>query len=205
MRVDVHDVARSEVGLAERLGHRQGLGVAGGVRLHHVVGVGGDAGAGQLAVDPGSPGLGVFERLDHQDGRALTQHEPVPIDVPGARGALGFVVAPAHRLHLGETGHRQRMDAGLGAADDDDVRPPSLIMSRPSEMASLLDAQADTGVWAPAWAPSRRLTLPAVALAISIGMASGLTRREPFSFWMSQLPSRVCRPPMPVAIATPSR
>ena len=78
-------------------------------------------------------------------------------------------------------------------------------MSRPSEIASLLEAHADTGVWAPAWAPSRRLTLPAVALAISIGMASGLTRRAPFSFWMSQLPSRVCRPPMPVAIATPSR
>ena len=47
--------------------------------------------------------------------------------------------------------------------------------------------------------------MAAVALAISIGMANGLTRRAPFSFWMSQLPSSVCRPPMPVAMATPSR
>ena len=68
---------------------------------------------------------------------------------------------------------------------------PSRSMSRPSEIDSLLEAQADTGVCAPARAPSRRLTLAAEALAISIGMASGLTRRAPFSFWTSQLPSSV--------------
>ena len=37
-------------------------------------------------------------------------------------------------------------------------------------MASLLEAQADTGACSPAWAPSRRPTLAAVALAISIGI-----------------------------------
>ena len=47
--------------------------------------------------------------------------------------------------------------------------------------------------------------LAAVALAISIGIASGLTRRAPFSFCISHCASRVCRPPMPVATATPSR
>ena len=78
-------------------------------------------------------------------------------------------------------------------------------MSRPSEIDSLLEAQADTGVCAPARAPSRRLTLAADALAISIGIASGLTRRAPFSFWTSQLDSSVIIPPMPVATATPSR
>ena len=75
----------------------------------------------------------------------------------------------------------------------------------PYAIASLLEAQADTGAWAPAWAPSRRLTLPAVALAISIGMASGETRRGPLASCTSQLPIRVCSPPMPVAITTPSR
>ena len=47
--------------------------------------------------------------------------------------------------------------------------------------------------------------LAAVALAMSMGMASGLTRRAPFSFWMSHCPSRVCSPPMPVPMATASR
>ena len=82
---------------------------------------------------------------------------------------------------------------------------PSRIMSRPSEIASLLDAQAETGACTPARAPSRSPTLAADALAISIGTASGLTRRAPFSFWTSQLPSRVFRPPMPVATTTASR
>ena len=58
-------------------------------------------------------------------------------------------------------------------------------MSIPYAIASLLEAQAETGACAPAWAPSRRLTLAAVALAISIGMASGDTRRAPFSFCTS--------------------
>ena len=75
-------------------------------------------------------------------------------------------------------------------------------MSSPSEIDSLLDAQADTGACAPARAPSRMLTLPAEELAINIGIASGLTPREPFSFWMSQLLTRVFRPPIPVAMAT---
>ena len=78
-------------------------------------------------------------------------------------------------------------------------------MSSPSEIDSLLDAQADTGACAPARAPSRMLTLPAEELAINIGIASGLTPREPFSFWMSQLLTRVFRPPIPVAMATASR
>ena len=82
---------------------------------------------------------------------------------------------------------------------------PSRSMSRPSEIDSLLDAQAETGVCTPARAPSRKLTLAAEALAISIGMDNGLTRRAPFSFWMSQLDSVVINPPIPVAIATPRR
>ena len=82
---------------------------------------------------------------------------------------------------------------------------PSRIMSSPSEMDSLLDAQADTGVCAPARAPSRMLTLAADALAISMGMASGLTRRGPFSFCTSHWLSRVFSPPIPVAMATPNR
>lgn len=44
-------------------------------------------------------------------------------------------------------------------------------------MASLLEAQADTGVCTPARAPSSRPTLAAAEFGISIGIASGDTRR----------------------------
>ena len=58
-------------------------------------------------------------------------------------------------------------------------------MSMPSAMDSLPEAQADTGVWTPALAPKVRPTAAAGPLGISIGIASGDTRRGPFSFKVS--------------------
>ena len=121
--VDVDDVAGRQPGLPERVRHRAGLGLAGRIGLDHVVGVGGDAGTGQLAVDPGAARLGVLEGLDHQHGGTLAEHEAVAVDVPGSGRPLGLVVAAAHRLHLGEAGDGQRVDDALGAADHDDVGP----------------------------------------------------------------------------------
>ncbi len=54
-------------------------------------------------------------------------------------------------------------------------------MSMPSAIASLPDAQAETGVCTPALAPIARPMLAAGELGISIGIASGDTRRGPFS------------------------
>ena len=121
--VDVLDVGGGELGFPQRAGHRPGLGLPGRVGLHHVVRVGGDPGPGQLAVDPGAAGLGVFQGLDHQHRRTLAEHEAVPVDVPGSGRALGLVVAAAHRLHLGEAGDGQRVDDAFRAADHDDVGP----------------------------------------------------------------------------------
>ncbi len=67
------------------------------------------------------------------------------------------------------------------------------------------DAQAETGVWTPARAPILRPRFAAGALAMSIGTVKGLTRRGPFSFWMSHWDRVVCRPPMPEAQVTPRR
>ena len=58
---------------------------------------------------------------------------------------------------------------------------PSRIWSTAREIASLPDAQAETGVLTAARAPTRRLTFAADAFGISIGTASGETRRGPFS------------------------
>ena len=54
-------------------------------------------------------------------------------------------------------------------------------MSMPSAIASLPDAQADTGVCTPALAPMARPMFAAGQFGISIGIASGETRRGPFS------------------------
>ena len=54
---------------------------------------------------------------------------------------------------------------------------PSRIWSRPSAIASLPEAQAETGVCTPALAPNSRLTYAAAEFGISIGIASGDTRR----------------------------
>ena len=54
-------------------------------------------------------------------------------------------------------------------------------MSMPSAIASLPEAHAETGVCTPALAPMASPTFAAGALGISIGIASGETRRGPFS------------------------
>ncbi len=54
---------------------------------------------------------------------------------------------------------------------------PSRSRSRPSEIASLEEAQAETGVCTPAFACTARPTFAAGALAMSMGIVNGLTRR----------------------------
>ena len=122
VRVDVDDRlrARSRTPAApagspgSRRGRRVGLG--------DVVGVGGDAGAEHLGVDPGAAGLGVLLGLEHQHAGALAEHEAVAGGVPGP-GDRGRVAAGVlgQRHHVGERRHRQRVDRRLGAAGDDDV------------------------------------------------------------------------------------
>ena len=51
----------------------------------------------------------------------------------------------------------------------------------PRAIASLPEAHAETGVCTPALAPIARPMLAAGELGISIGIASGETRRGPFS------------------------
>ena len=51
----------------------------------------------------------------------------------------------------------------------------------PSAIASLPDAQAETGVCTAALAPMARPMLAAGPLGMSMGIASGETRRGPFS------------------------
>ena len=78
-------------------------------------------GAGDLRVDAGAARRGVLRGLQHQDAGALAEDEAVAALVVRAGRPLGLVVASRQRHHRGERGHRQRVEAGLGAAGDDDV------------------------------------------------------------------------------------
>ena len=124
--VDVDDGGRVDVALAER--HLDGAGAAAtlGVGLGDVVGVVADAGAEDLGVDRRAAGTGVLLGLEDQHGAALAEDEAVAAGVPGARDRRGVAAVVAagglgERHHVGEGGHRQRVDRGLGAAGDDDV------------------------------------------------------------------------------------
>jgi hypothetical protein len=61
------------------------------------------------------------------------------------------------------------------------VPPTTTTSARPSRSWSRPKAIAETGVLAKARAPTIRLIVAAGALGISIGTASGETRRGPFS------------------------
>ena len=99
-------------------------------------------------------------------------------------------------------GH-DRSDTGLAVTG---------VVRNPETAAGVTDVQADVRVFDAAGLliTSRQAliampTFAAGALAISIGMVNGLTRRYPLSRWASQLFSSECRPPMPLASETINR
>ena len=157
VRVDVRDVAGVEVGLRAARIFIARVAPAGRVGLGDVVGVGGDAGARDLGVHPGAAGLGVLLGLEDQrrrrPRRARSRRGPCPT---AARRWLGSSL----RLDSAIIWRRPPSAAGGSAAS---VPPatttsarPSRIMSMPSAIASLPDAQAETGVCTPALAPIAR-------------------------------------------------
>ena len=167
---------------AQRDPHRPGGAEPGRVGLGDVVGVGGDAGAGRLGVDPRPAGRRRAPRTPGparpRPRRARSRPGPCPRDARRRSGS-------SLRLDSAIIWANAAIGSGWTAAS---VPPhtttsarPSRIRSMPSAMASLPDAQADTGVCTPALAPIARPTFAAGALGISIGIASGETRRGPFS------------------------
>src|SRR3954451_24204543 len=72
-------------------------------------------------------------------------------------------------------------------------------------MASAPDAQADTGVCTPAFAPISMPMAAAGPFGMSMGTVSGKMRRGPFSLRTSSAESRVQTPPIPEATTAPSR
>ena len=158
--VDVHDVAGGELGLAQRLGHGPGLGLAGRVGLHHVVGVGGDARPGQLALDPGAAGLGVLEA-----SRSRTSPRPRPArSRRGPRPRAGTLARARRCAGSSPASGRSRRSAAGGCRPRcrrPPRRRPGRAGSCPGRARSprCWTRRPTPGVCAPARAPSRMLTL----------------------------------------------
>ena len=121
----VVDVHRLDPGVVQRQPHAGGDAVL--VRRDHVVGVAVQAVAQHLGVDPGVPGPGVLQRLQHQRRAALAGEDPGAVPVERAALPLGQRAQPeeagvrpaAHRVRA--AGHHHVRLAGVqqvvGVAD----------------------------------------------------------------------------------------
>ena len=115
MGVDVAHLLRRHPGVGEGHGHGPGALSAAGGGGGDVVGVAGGAVAHHLAQDPGAPGPGVLQLLQHQDAGALAHDEAAAAGVKGDGGG-GGVVPGVEGVHGGEAAHGQLGDHSLGAA-----------------------------------------------------------------------------------------
>jgi hypothetical protein len=121
MRIQVVHRVDAEAGIAQGIAHAAegALAVLGG--RGHVIGVGGDAVAGEFAVDAGAALLRVFVFLEHHGASAFAQHEAVAILVPRTAGAGRIIVARRHRARRGKSAHREFGDRRFG--------PPAIMTS----------------------------------------------------------------------------
>ena len=108
MRVHVVDVGGRRVRVGERPAHRLDRPVAGRVRVGDPVRGERVAVAGQLRVDPRAARDRVLEGLEHEEARALAQHEAVAGGVERAARARGRVVVRRDGAQQAETGEPHR-------------------------------------------------------------------------------------------------
>lgn len=121
MGVHVDDVRDTAPGILEGPAQGQGDAVAGGVGSGHVVGVGRQAPARGLAVDPRATRPGMLLGLQYEDPGALAVDEPAPVLGEGTRGRAGRGVTVGQGPHRREGRHDRRSDDGFGAARESHV------------------------------------------------------------------------------------
>ena len=126
MGVDVVHVLDREARVLERHLHGSRGALPVGVGRGDVVGVGAEAVAGELGVNPGPALDGVLVALENQHARTLAHDESLPLCVEGPAGPLRLTVALAQRLHRAETAHGELGDARLAPPRHHDVGDPPL-------------------------------------------------------------------------------
>ena len=121
MGIDVDEVACADARGLDGEAHGARGAFALGVGLGDVVGVGGDADAGDLGVDARSARDRVVVLLEDEAAGTLAHDEAVAGLVIRTAGGSRVVVAGRQRAHGGEGRDGDRVDAGFGAAGDDHV------------------------------------------------------------------------------------
>src|SRR5205807_1518017 len=87
----------------------------------HVISVGRESVAGELAIDFRTAFLRVFELFDDGNSRAFTDDETVPVAIEWTRRALRFVVALTQRSHRRKAGEAQFDNRSFGTAGDENI------------------------------------------------------------------------------------
>mmetsp|Transcript_41091 Transcript_41091/g.110369 ORF Transcript_41091/g.110369 Transcript_41091/m.110369 type:complete len:315 (-) Transcript_41091:453-1397(-) len=124
--VDVAHLARLDAGVRQRALDAAGDSRTLGVRLRHVVRVGGVRAARVLGVDLRAARLRVLQGLQAQDAGTLAHDETVAALVPRAGSPLWLVVARGQGLARVESGDACARHGSLGAACEDKVAFPAL-------------------------------------------------------------------------------
>ncbi len=83
MGVDVADFGRLHVCIFQRQANRPHDALAAGGRLRHVEGIATHTVTGKLGVDVSAARLGMFQRLQDDDARALADNEAVALLIEG--------------------------------------------------------------------------------------------------------------------------
>ena len=124
MGVDVLNVVDRAPGVGDRVAQRAGRVLARWIRLGNVVGVRRQAVARHLGQDRGASAQGVLELFEHQNRRALAQHDAVARCVERAARALGIVVARRAGTDAVEAADADGRQAALRAASQHRVGHP---------------------------------------------------------------------------------
>lgn len=87
----------------------------------HVIGIGAETVAGDLAENFGSPFFSVFEFFQNQDAGPFAENKTVPASVKRAGGFFRSVIPGAERFHGAEARETEGNDGGFGTARDHDI------------------------------------------------------------------------------------
>src|SRR5690606_31696915 len=119
VRIHVVDVLWRHTRILKRVHHAAPRTVA--VRRGDVIGVGAHAVAREFTVNASATLACVFVLFQHQHTGTFAEHETIAIDVPGARGSRGIVVAGGQGTHRGKAAYAQRRHGGFRSACHHDV------------------------------------------------------------------------------------
>ena len=158
---------------------------------------------GNLTINAGSPGYGMFQLLHDDHSRAFAHHKTVAVPVEGPRGALGLTVTSAERPHGRKSCNADFNNGRLGAPGEGpvviEVGPGTgtlteELLARGADVVAV-EIDRDLAVWLRGNDVARRLmTIPgigpigATALAASVTDPQQFRSGRQFAAWLGLTP-----------------